>query len=117
MNPDKAKLFAQYYGQHILILAEGEEFPYRISHGSIEIDGEISYIKLKSLEDITDDDFYEIALANYEFQPFYNKGMIKPQQLNALQIDFLRSKGYAVPFMKYSVYDLENNGWVKIIKN
>ena len=30
-------------------------------------------------------------------------------------IDFLRSKGYAVPFMEYSVDDLVSFGWVQLL--
>jgi hypothetical protein len=29
-------------------------------------------------------------------------------------IDFLRSRGYAVPYMDYSVEDLINKGWIKL---
>jgi len=29
-------------------------------------------------------------------------------------IDFLRSKGYAIPFMEYSIEDLINLGWVRV---
>jgi hypothetical protein len=32
-----------------------------------------------------------------------------------IAIDYLRSKGYALPFLNYSVEDLVSFGWVKLI--
>ena len=38
------------------------------------------------------------------------------EQLPYQEIDFLRSKGYALLFHNLSVSDLENYGWIKLIK-
>ena len=34
---------------------------------------------------------------------------------NAKAVDYLRSKGYALPFMEYSVDDLVKFGWVRLV--
>jgi hypothetical protein len=37
------------------------------------------------------------------------------QNFQQNQVDYLRSKGYALPFMEYSVEDLVSFGWVKLL--
>jgi len=37
------------------------------------------------------------------------------EQLPFQEIDYLRSKGYALPFMEYSVEDLISFGWVRLL--
>jgi hypothetical protein len=60
---------------------------------------------LKSISNITD---YE-----REYCHSLVKGFHHNFQQN--QIDYLRSRGYAVPFMEFSVQELVSLGWIKLI--
>lgn len=35
--------------------------------------------------------------------------------INLHAVDYLRSKGYAIPFMEYSVEELVNLGWMRLV--
>jgi hypothetical protein len=126
----KSRFFAQYWGQDVCQKKGG------------------SYLKLKPLSKITDEDAIEIIKiidlksnrfinVNYSYaekkQLPYIKSVISDKgrfdindnfyliidnQLIEFSLnifDFLRSKGYAVPFMEYSVDELINLGWVLLV--
>ena len=61
---------------------------------------------LKPISKITDDEReYCICISRgHSYQNFQQN-----------QVDYLRSKGYALPFMEYSVEDLVSFGWVKLL--
>jgi len=60
---------------------------------------------LKHISKITDDEREHCIIIGegYSYQNFQQS-----------QIDYLRLKGYAVPFMEYSVEDLVSFGWVRL---
>ena len=92
------------------------------------------YLELKNLSKITDKDsiaYFNILWSEHHhsktdaFKAEYGKdwannicsqnfGLIPANVLHGY--DFLRSRGYALPFMGYSVNDLVELGWIKLVK-
>jgi len=131
---DKAKFFAQYWGQQVFQSKSFEDDSpchfYKLS-GTDEND----YLLLTPLSDITDEDAKRIAtilqLSNNNTSmkdalPF-TKQLIKHwleyddsfdenvYHLDYLEgCDYLRSKGYALPYLNYSIEDLIEKGWIKL---
>ena len=148
---NKARFFAQYYGQKIQVDNELEEmgkFPLTINN--ISFQPEKCHLELTPLPDITDedawnvgimvncwakwerkqdwflskeDDFHEVHIeGGKSFAEAIGKewghGMSHPFANNSTDIlsayDFLRSKGYALPWMGLSVEKLIEYGWIKL---
>jgi len=168
----KNKLFGQYIGQNVYCDdstgIKNEDF-YSLYH-SVGDMSETSYLNLKSIEDITDDDAIEVAKLAHQIDGEFtinrneepkeflihikkytkvltyhtsinkyccintnwffkdpdedskvNIGEIittsrKPVPYIAI-VDYLRSKGYAVPFLSMSVEVMVDYGWIKLEQN
>lgn len=136
----KSRFFAQYYGQEIL---RWHQWIETTNNGKVDlsipaIEKEGWFIELKHLSQINDEDCIFIGtnilaiptgLINYEHKVVYVKNVITNQlnknithigkenviYSNFYLLDFLRSKGYAVPFMEYSIDDLISFGWVQLL--
>lgn len=135
---NKSAFFAQYWGQKILVssLFAGYD-PYKVD-GYIEEVLELKELKilLKPLSAISDEDceaisklteawdgdilpaedveewLEEILTGNCALSADYVSGY------QAMEIvDYLRSKGYALPYMNLSVQQLEEYGWIKLTDN
>ena len=147
---EKAKFFALYYGQEILMYnnSKGEKFwekqIYPIDAKNLQCDLSIMHLLLKPLSSISEEDAIEVA--KHEFSFFkecggFNLKVIREvskvsvaavsedgktclakievnneYKLNYRGIDFLRSRGYALPWMNYSVEQLVSMGWVVLIE-
>jgi hypothetical protein len=123
----KCRFFMNYYGQEVFAIDEKEAI--RINSKTISYMGQKSFLRLKSVSKITDDDcilifnkFYPNAIRYSDAEKVYDiKATIKSNFSEDVIIDndfifytdFMRSKGYAVPFMEYSVEDLISFGWVR----
>lgn len=134
---NKAKFFAQYWGQKIFN-SDSDGWGLReINHNVNYPLDEWDYISLKPLSSISDEDLlkcYHIhsAIISYDytmdFKPFLdmakywiekegNKPLYKYTELS----DYLRGKGYAMPFMSPSIgkgLSVEKQieyGWIKLI--
>jgi hypothetical protein len=114
---NKAKFFAQYYGQKVLRnrLLNDQIPPAPVGMFQLT-ESEYQYLELKSISEIVDDDFLEVMWKIFPFQPrsSFKKGGIYMDHLNVNQCDYLRSKGYALPFMEVSVEKLVEYGWVRL---
>lgn len=127
---NKKKFFALYYDVPCIqndewIWRENDEFG-KLPDGSDLTD---SYANLKSLSSITDEDKLEIASIFWQGKNNNLKtvaegslivahfssghGLFNPAQTQQ-SFDYLRSKGYALPWMNLSVEQLEEYGWIKI---
>ena len=76
------------------------------------------FLQLKLLSKITDEDaisMYRGLERNYESANQFLEDYKSIGFLEQSEVDFLRSKGYAVPFMGYSVEDLVSFGWVRLV--
>lgn len=99
---NKEKFFAQHHGQ--FIVGEHSNKAVTALNYFDFFDINDAYLKLKSLSNISDEDRDKnISLGETHLRNFNQK-----------QVDYLRSKGYALPFHGLSVSDLENYGWIKI---
>ena len=116
----KCRFFGQYYGQEILRwhqwIKETPDSKVDLSIPAIEKSG--WFIKLKRLEKITDEDAMSMFRGierNYSDAKQFLDDYKSIGFLEQSEVDFLRSKGYAVPFMNYSVEDLVSFGWVRLV--
>jgi len=115
---NKSKFFSQYHAQ---------EIGFDITQNKIrKVDAfflahtKINYLELTQLSLISDEDADVIAEIIYGHKINYVQGyktqlelLIISQWNNYKVYDYLRSKGYALPFMGLSVLQLENYGWIK----
>ncbi len=116
---NKAYFFSQYIGSNCTIETSNSmgvlnEYTF---HLNIENGFEKRYILLKSMENISDDDHNMLMCKRFPFQPKYKRGKFYFDHLNINQADYLRSKGYALPFNDTTVETLIKYGWVKLINS
>ena len=116
----KCRFFAQYLGQEVLRWHQWVETKQNskvdLSIPAIEKKG--WFIKLKPVSKITDEDaisMYRGLEINYESANQFLEDYKSIGFLEQSEVDFLRSKGYVVPFMNYSVEDLVSFGWVQLV--
>lgn len=57
----------------------------------------------------------EAIISHKKWNDFVVRLYIGDEKIYSYYNDYLRSKGYAVPFMEYSVEDLISFGWVRLI--
>jgi predicted Ser/Thr protein kinase len=139
----KWRFFAQYWGQNLLGSTHFNNqkavmFNYDLFGALNTSNGLISateafktyFLWLKPLSKITDEDAIVVAKIfgmkeDFEFigkmlctTMFDNSDSESETVIfnsNAKAVDYLRSKGYALPFMEYSVEDLVSFGWVRLV--
>lgn len=131
---NKARFFALYYGQKVLksTVTDNANIDYfeNLLH---ERGFQYNYLELTPLSSITDEDCIDvyqiarkykrwmyskdtaqIAKGSEIVQDIINSGTHwTPKQLSET-IDYLRSKGYALPFMGLSVETMIEYGWIKL---
>lgn len=126
---NKARFFAQYWGQNVMIEFSGIRPMQTYSVGNIEIVNQSSqkyWLELTPLCQISDEDAIKIArLLGWKDHAkdqalFYGLYFINGGEDSCLLedyacvVDYLRSKGYALPYMELSVEDLIEYGWIKL---
>lgn len=135
---NKAIFFALHWMQSIIQDVEnsGKIQIYPV-HPSNMYRFEESILLLKSVENISDEDVIELfqikrphwscvagdeELRSWGHSEQYisyikimaGKGLIELYIENAFVVDFLRSKGYAVPWLGLSVQEMVDAGWIKL---
>lgn len=132
-NENKAKFFAMYWGQIVFvnpILSEKPVPNIWVFDGLNTEDFDGEYLELKPLSAITDEDAEEIGFEfnvpskdvelKFHFDNYdthweaKHKGMLKEGNLLLEDTDYLRSRGYALPWMGLSVEELIEAGWIKL---
>jgi len=104
-NENKAKFFALYWGQAVLWEPFIGQNVFVDQHFSWDLVGRaFYYLNLKPLSQISDEDVEEGYWHLYAYHI----------PVSAINIDYLRSKGYALPWMGLSVEELVDAGWVKL---
>lgn len=131
---NKAKFFALYLNQHIVKWHKRNSHTPAYLHFSLLDKKNINseYLELKQLSSISDEDALEVAtlLGNCnhisdESKIYQAKDLIATPKFYTAQtnitanqwlkvIDFLRSRGYALPWMGISVDELVQWGWIKL---
>lgn len=127
---EKQEFFAQYFGQDVLVLYPNSCTNKCYIELSYNRNIEDDYLELKDLKNITDEDATQVAKYRYENPKmmlyaeigkiiifnYINQSKNKGEhELELFEIDFLRSKGYALPFRQYSVEQMIEFGWIKLI--
>jgi len=133
---NKEKFFAQYWGQEVFCEKETESkdsfttyaVMYRepVNHNSLCYIDSKSYLELKSLKKVSDED--AIVLGKYRYREpkmlthleigksLINEFFTSPKtKIEHFEADYLRSKGYALPFIGLSVEMMIAYGWIKLI--
>lgn len=127
---NKEKFFAQYWGQEVL-KATSMQGIHRVGKsfmGKIYPD---QYLELKPISQISDEDA-EYCIGSVECRlrknnPNHGDYGMSPSAIfiNSIignssyhigrkEVDYLRSKGYALPWMSLSVEQLIEYGWIKL---
>ena len=109
---NKAKFFAQYWGQEIVRTSAGHK--HNVCQ-YINLSHESFYLSLKPLSSITDEDFdisYDGVMKVLDEDTGLEPDAIMVDHIAA--IDYLRSKGYALPWNGISVEQQIEYGWIKL---
>ena len=139
---NKARFFAQYFGQHVLYFSS--DFLRKINSLTLDSIENDDFLELKPLSQISDEDVIQGIMITYNKTyddlgeilevKHYNTfssitttsagGNFKThrsfhhwngdRKIGSMECDYLRSKGYALPWMDLSVEDLVEYGWVKL---
>ena len=104
----KAKFFAQYACQGLLGTRRGGKDLFII--GDWRIFNE-DYLLLKPLSSITDEDARHSGITKGRLKQHVQYHHI----MTPFMCDYLRSKGYALPWMGLSVEEMVQAGWIKLI--
>lgn len=119
---NRAKFFSLYYGQNVLYVGGVGLEPigtkgWNINHPDF-------YLMLKPLTKLTDDDAINVSKiwgSNVESRILgYSLSMrIATREVSETRnsigiVDYLRSKGYAIPYLDLSIQDMVEYGWVKL---
>ena len=125
---NKAKFFAQYWHQYVVkVKSQTDDTVTRVGYGIMQDFINSCYLQLTPLSQITDEDAIEVAsiiaktITNVDDNSpvLINSNEVK-KDIEVLAfasyetVDYLRSKGYALPFMTLSVEKLIEYGWVKL---
>ena len=108
---NKSKFFAQYWGQKLYHYTDldGEIFgPFKVGRMDVS---EIDYILVTPLSSISDEDAKKLG---YDSGVNFNEVNEEIYDMTPPEVDWLRSKGYALSWMGLSVEELVEYGWVKI---
>lgn len=129
---NKAKFFALYWGQRVMVDITIDERLFPVTTGNIEYSINDPYLELKPLSSISDEDALQVAkIFNIGHLSGARVPLIK-SILSALDgstsksettefvlswtnaQDYLRIHGYALPWIGLSVEDQISYGWVKL---
>lgn len=127
---NKARFFALYWGQKFKYRNEYGIFEDTIGNINFERQlDEASYIPLKLISSITDEDLIKCYHLNSEATAYdYTQDFRTPLEMAKYCVekegdrfykfatihDYLRFKGYALPFMGLSVKTMIEYGWIKL---
>ena len=114
---NKARFFALYWGQKVIEVVSYEDLknPY---FAFLNNDGRSpklnTVIQLKSLSEINDEDSQIVCKIEKILSTDF-KWVVNTRILSAYSTDYLRSRGYALPWMGLSVDEMVESGWIKLI--
>lgn len=126
----KRRFFAQYFGIRVFQNELNKQYNCpNYSYPSSIFNKEINeFLQLKPLSKITDEDAVGVAniisttihdSVSKELVFYYKEDILKDPEVLCFAsyktVDYMQSKGYALPFMEYSVDDLVSLGWVRLI--
>ena len=139
---NKAKFFAQYWGQHVLYFSS--DFLRKIDNLTLDSIENDDFLELKPLSQISDEDVIQgitylynitrealgeiLEIKHYDtFSSITTIGIgcnfktsrsihhwRGTKKIGSVEADYFRSKGYALHYMDLSVEDLIEYGWIKL---
>lgn len=120
---NKAQFFALYYRQDVYCNKNLKNCT--LVYDCLIYPEKTEYLELTSLSQITDKDALWLGknvnqyCDSYQDDLKYCKDLTERMQrnnhlINSEQADYLRSKGYALPWMDLSIEDLIEYGWIKL---
>ena len=114
---NKGKFFALYWGQKLRIYPEFvSSLEWEILSDRVKSCNNL-ILHLKDISSFTEGDRYNLSIT--DFQSLDDKGYIlrhgRRDYFTGYDVDFLRSKGYAITFMGLSVEEQIEYGWIKLI--
>lgn len=125
----RSRFFAQYWGTKTLYI--GGKGLVELGKGGWNLKHPDFFLQLNPVSKLNDKDAIEISkifgwnhysdeskihqVKNFviDCSNYHSSNISSNENFNL--IDYLRSKGYAVPFMEYSVDDLISFGWVQLL--
>jgi hypothetical protein len=122
-NEIKAKIFAPYVGAANVFNENGIKYilEYSILDEWNRSFFKRSYIELTPLSDISDEDLNHLSeILGVIYPENFVNSIVENSSYGANPtncigaIDYLRSKGYALPYMDYSISYLVENGIIKL---
>lgn len=130
-NLEKQQFFALYWGQEVLksLKNNGNYGTYPVGFGNSYYN-ELDYLELKPLSKISDEDAIEVTnffglghlfgstkdLIKSILESISNKQSMSLSIATWLSVlDFLRSKGYALPWREYSIEKLVELNIIKLV--
>lgn len=108
---NKRKFFAQYWGQRNLLHVIDDDDIHLLLNDEMANDVKNWLLYLIPISQITDEDAVALGYTDSKSAITKHLKMIGKETSDA---DYLRSKGYALPWMDLSVEDLVEYGWVKL---
>jgi len=117
---NKQRFFAQYVGQEVYVWHTNEKDT--VNDKTLFYNAVNGILELTPLSMISDEDAIEVAKLDSEDirfnTPEFGKeiALLSDWKLKYFIVDYLRSKGYALPFMGLSVEQQIEYGWVKLKK-
>lgn len=115
---NKTKFFAQYYGVSARVYVNITEsgIPTEVNYSALHPESvECSFLKLKDVYYITEEDRKHLSVRDCscnEYGYSYNIGGLV--EWTSEEIDYLRSRGYAMEYMGVAVSKLIEWNWIKL---
>jgi hypothetical protein len=106
---NKSRFFAMYYGQKVLCIRKQNEPKLYVGFDDFTPKEKLQtdYLELKPLSSITDEDRHALI-------DIMNNKDSEEEYTSLHSADYLRSKGYALPFMGLSVEKQIEYNWIKL---
>jgi hypothetical protein len=125
-DDNKDRFFCLYWGQEIsfVTIDDADDMgPYLVNLIDWKVRHNDAYLNLKPLSSISDED-YRFIVQNDIMNPksvdqeidITNGSLGNIYLSNLTTTDYLRSKGYALPWMELSVEELIEAKWIKLIE-
>jgi hypothetical protein len=128
----KAKFFALYFGQKVFHCSLNQKVPHKNTFGRLIKSRD--RLELTPLSQISDEDAIEVfnlllpdSNDDNDGKIFFGKTYVRSYDTNDVTlktnhtyletqrlIDYLRSKGYALPYLGISVEEQISRGWIKL---
>lgn len=128
----KEKLYALYWGQEVKCYTQLDG-PFMIDDGR-KMRTSVSYLLLRPITQVTDEEAIEVAKiwrplrGNVGYNSQFHTAICGREIIDRLNgydrdfetfmllTDYLRSKGFALPFMGISVEEFIEAGWIKLLE-